>query len=287
MYPFLCLSLAAFISRVYTKEDTRDFLLFLVLFLTPALNTLIQFPGMTLQAIRYTYLGSLLILFVVAFFTSGKIRFLAYRISIIAVLALIIESEITLILKNSTKEAIPTGRVTIPEEFRGVIPEIAPIGEIVSADLLPGLLVRGGQGDLFKIPEIAEYQSEPVLNFNYHEVQKPYQNPWWLWFHGYLKIPDDGHYYIATLSDDGSEILVNDIRVLEDWEREGIEFTSNKLFLKKGFYSLDIRYFDYAEGALLHVMVRPPGEEEFERIPNEWLFCDPDELNLEWEETEE
>ncbi len=69
-------------------------------------------------------------------------------------------------------------------------------------------------------------------------------------FNGYIDIPSDGIYAFYTYSDDGSEIRVDDILVVDNDGLHSREERTGSIALRKGLHKFSLRYFDSNGGIL-------------------------------------
>ena len=63
-------------------------------------------------------------------------------------------------------------------------------------------------------------------------------------FQGYLKIAQNGIYTFFTTSDDGSDLWIDGIKVVDNGGPHGPVEVMGKIALKKGFHTFRVRYFD-------------------------------------------
>ena len=63
-------------------------------------------------------------------------------------------------------------------------------------------------------------------------------------FEGYIKIDKDGPYTFFLSSDDGSNLFIDDVQIIDNGGDHGMVEKSGKAFLRKGFHKIKISYFD-------------------------------------------
>ncbi len=63
-------------------------------------------------------------------------------------------------------------------------------------------------------------------------------------FSGFIKVKSDGIYTFYTRSDDGSDLWIDGIRVVNNGGAHGELEKEGKIALKKGFHKIRVRYFD-------------------------------------------
>jgi len=88
---------------------------------------------------------------------------------------------------------------------------------------------------------------------------------------GYLFIPDDGSYEIITKSDDGVIFSINDNILINNWVMHGIEERNCKLFLKKGWRSIQLDYLQLEGDAFIQLLWKTPFSNSKTIIPKENL----------------
>lgn len=89
---------------------------------------------------------------------------------------------------------------------------------------------------------------------------------------GYIRIPADGVYTFALFSDDGSTMTIDgDLFLNNDGAHSQMEIIAQKA-LKKGFHSIEVRYFDHNGGMLEMYLLNEKGEKQ--PLPKEWLMHD-------------
>lgn len=72
---------------------------------------------------------------------------------------------------------------------------------------------------------------------------------------GYIKIPTDGIYTFALMSDDGSWLKIDGNMIVDNDREQSPHEMICQQALRKGFHALEVRYFDHNGGMLrLHVM---------------------------------
>lgn len=81
-------------------------------------------------------------------------------------------------------------------------------------------------------------------------------------FTGYIKIKSSGIYTFYTTSDDGSDLWIDDIKVVDNGGAHGAVEESGKIALKKGFHKIEVRYFDGGGNNSLSVEMNKEGEKK-------------------------
>jgi len=101
---------------------------------------------------------------------------------------------------------------------------------------------------------IMETVEDTPINFNWSsEAKKPYKSPFTIEWDGLLKIEHRDNYTFLLCSDDGSELFLNNIKIINNGGRHGIVEKRKTIFLEPGFYRFHVRYFDMGGGAALYL----------------------------------
>lgn len=146
-------------------------------------------------------------------------------------------------------------------ETKAVYIPLQPI-KVSSSGMEPGLRKKVYEGHPKKtlIKETAE---DTPLNFHWpSEAQKPYPSPFTIEWDGFFKVAVRGDYTFVLASDDGSELFLNDSRVIDNGGRHGIVKKTKTIFLEPGFYRFLVRYFDVGGGAAFSLKWKVPGAHE-------------------------
>lgn len=80
--------------------------------------------------------------------------------------------------------------------------------------------------------------SLPTIQQEVPSLPETYSIQW----HGVIYAPVSGTYHFGTASDDGSEILLNDQRIVDNRGLHGHQERTGAIELSKGFHQIDIRY---------------------------------------------
>lgn len=117
--------------------------------------------------------------------------------------------------------------------------------------------------DIDKAPVKGEYIVESVT------IPEEVKGNIGLVIKGYIKVPADGIYTFALLSDDGSTLTIDDELLGDnDGAHSTVEIIVQKA-LKAGLHPVEIRYFDCNGGILQMGLVNEKGGKE--TLPKEWL----------------
>lgn len=88
---------------------------------------------------------------------------------------------------------------------------------------------------------------------------------------GWIVIPATGEYQFATDSDDGSVLLLNRQRVVDNGGAHGLQKASGAIFLERGSYPLEILYFNAGGFSVMKAFWTPPNAPETP-LPSDALF---------------
>jgi len=93
---------------------------------------------------------------------------------------------------------------------------------------------------------------------------------------GYLYLPDPGSYRFQALSNDGIECLLNQTLLLTDPDVHKARRSPTRLVkvASKGWFPLQIRYFQRKGTAALKLYWQPPGTDQLTVIPQEMYAHD-------------
>ncbi len=96
-----------------------------------------------------------------------------------------------------------------------------------------------------------------------------------LQYSGYIKIPKDGIYTFYTSSDDGSRLFINDMLVVDNDGKHGMQEKKGEVALKTGYHKFSITYFENGGGEGIEAKIQGPTLEKGE-IPPSILFSKKD-----------
>ncbi len=154
---------------------------------------------------------------------------------------------------------------SVSKEFRKVIPfDSRPIR---SGKLAKGLDFQYFEfGDADSIPSydrLAPVRKGTTTHFDLAELAGERLDHYGFRFEGYVEIPRDGIYTFFTRSDDGSNLYVGGVKVVDNDGSHGARTRSGNIALRKGFHPVRIDYFEDFLGQELEVGYRSdvPGSE--------------------------
>ena len=90
-------------------------------------------------------------------------------------------------------------------------------------------------------------------------------------FTGYIKVPTDGQYTFYTTSDDGSDLFIDNILVVNNDGLHGAVEKSGNIGLKAGLHYISVGYFQQGGGSTLNVSYAGPGVTK-QIIPSSALY---------------
>ncbi|SOD59560.1 Carbohydrate binding module (family 35) [Streptomyces zhaozhouensis] len=91
---------------------------------------------------------------------------------------------------------------------------------------------------------------------------------------GNIHVPDDGTYDFRLISDDGSRLYLDDQEIIVNDQRQPPTAVDGTAELTAGAHALRIEYFQGAYDKALRLEWSPPGQEEFELVPESALTTD-------------
>ena len=91
-------------------------------------------------------------------------------------------------------------------------------------------------------------------------------------FNGLIRVPSDGVYTFSTKSDDGSVLLIDGQKVVDNDGSHAEISAIGRIALKEGFHPYTLLYFESYEGEALSVSWIIPGTEKEEVILPKYLF---------------
>ena len=123
---------------------------------------------------------------------------------------------------------------------------------------------------------------DPNINFNWQPLGPDPLPPgiisdgyWSADWQGFINIPSDGQYIFATVSDDGSIVLIDNVRVVDNGgDHPPLHVAGAPVQLTKGFHPIIVKYFESFGGAAMLQLnwTVPDGNEEI--VPSSVLFTD-------------
>ena len=90
-------------------------------------------------------------------------------------------------------------------------------------------------------------------------------------FSGYLRVPADGLYEFALVSDDGSNLSIAGKLVVDNDNYHGAEEKTGMIALSRGLHPFLLRYAQATGGFALGLRMRREGG-TWQPVPADWLF---------------
>jgi len=88
-------------------------------------------------------------------------------------------------------------------------------------------------------------------------------------YNGYIRIDSNDVYTFSTQSDDGSQLLIDDIPVINNDGKHGSLEQGGSVPLQKGYHKFTLKYFNVGTTAQLHVYLTIPGKPKGEISPDQ------------------
>ena len=175
----------------------------------------------------------------------------------------------TTMLRAKTFYANGSGSSTTKADFIRVTP--APAISILNKT--PGLLANYYEGQWKKMPDfnkILRVRSSTVTTPDLGQLQTRQYN-YAVRFSGYVNIPATGIYTFYINSDDGSQLYLDDQKLVDNDGSHGDLEKSGDKALSAGLHRFTVNYFQDASGQTLQVYIKGPGMAK-QIIPPSMLF---------------
>jgi len=91
-------------------------------------------------------------------------------------------------------------------------------------------------------------------------------------FSGIILVPEDGIYEFMTMSDDGSVLYIDNMKIVDNDGSHATISATGRIALKKGHHTYKLLYFEDCEGEYLSWGWKRPMSDSFENIPVSNLF---------------
>lgn len=168
--------------------------------------------------------------------------------------------------KNDEGEWISSEPTTLQVILPVVKKSVNPIG------LKPGIAYQYYQGAFKSVKDfgalsVLKEGVEPVVSL----APKLRNENFALCYTGFIKVEKSGIYNFATVSDDGSTVLIGGEVVVDADGSHSAKFISGEVALEAGLHPITVNYFQGNEGSALSLHYEGPGLEKQE-VPAEALF---------------
>jgi len=114
----------------------------------------------------------------------------------------------------------------------------------------------------------AVVDSGVVKSFNTSVIKKN-NTAFGIIFSGFIRIDSSDVYGFSTQSDDGSELLIDDIPVVKNDGKHSVIEQGGSVPLQKGYHRFTLKYFNVGTTGMLHVYLTIPGKPKGELSPDE------------------
>lgn len=93
-------------------------------------------------------------------------------------------------------------------------------------------------------------------------------------FKGLIYVPQKGIYEFLTRSDDGSVLLINNKKIVDNDGSHAAIVATGRIALEQGYHTYELLYFEDYEGEHLSWGWKQPGSDHFEPIPDANLYVE-------------
>jgi len=87
---------------------------------------------------------------------------------------------------------------------------------------------------------------DETANYSWSPIKDHGDNYTVVW-NGYIKIDKDGEYGFGTISDDGSEVWIDDKLVVDNAQYQWYDWEDNHLHLTPGMHKISVKFFEGSE----------------------------------------
>jgi len=150
-----------------------------------------------------------------------------------------------------------------------------------SLNLLPALNISNAvngldytyyEGNFNTIPNFSDLTPTLTSSMSNFNISNARQNSNFAYYYsGYIYVPTDGQYIFYTNSDDGSNLSIDNVLVVNNDGLHAAQEQSGKIGLKAGFHSIGVSYFQQYGGSVLRVSEEGPGISK-QAIPSSVLY---------------
>jgi hexosaminidase len=146
-----------------------------------------------------------------------------------------------------------------------------PLPPVNYTGTVQGLKYRLFEGTFNSTNDLANaavIDSGIVKSFNPLELKKN-NTSFGIIYSGYIRIDSDNVYGFSTLSDDGSELMIDDVTVVRNDGKHSQLEQGGAVPLQKGYHRFILKYFNVGSSGMLHVYLTLPGHPKGELTPDE------------------
>jgi hypothetical protein len=126
----------------------------------------------------------------------------------------------------------------------------------------PGLKYNYYEGSWEKLPDFSKLtpvKSGVVDNFNINERKVDLY--YGFTFDGYINVPETDVYAFYLKSDDGSKLIIDEVKVLDNDGTHGMDEKRLDVALEKGLHKISIQFFQHGGGQGLKLEWKQMGKE--------------------------
>jgi hypothetical protein len=184
--------------------------------------------------------------------------------------------EETILLRESAMIVARCFRDNIPvsDTIRRHIRKVNPIPSIKKENVTPGLICEYYEGVWDSIPDFQSLQPLKQIAVSEFDLANREKNDHYgFLFEGYIEVEEDGVYDFYTDSDDGSELFINDQRVVNNDGLHGMQTRNGAIPLEKGLHKIRVTYFEKDGNDALKVFYKGPRFMK-KQVPASVLFRD-------------
>ena len=153
--------------------------------------------------------------------------------------------------------------------------KVKPLPAIKAEPLGPGVRYEYYEGHWNDLPEfdnLSPIKTGTIENFDFSLRNRP--DHFAFLYQTYLRVPRSGTYEFFTISDDGSQLFVDDQLVVDNGGLHGMAEAGGYVALAAGLHTITVTFFERDGGDGLEVWYAGPDIDK-QRIPAEALMCEP------------
>ena len=178
-----------------------------------------------------------------------------------------VDRSLTLCAKGFKAGAAPSQTLTLRAE------KAVFLSPAAAAATVPGVRFAYYEGTFSKVADIARgklvstgVMAAPSI------AEAPQEDHFGYVFEGLIRIPEWGVWEFFTRSDDGSVLLIDGRKVVDNDSSHAAVTATGRVALEAGLHACKLLYFEDYEGQELEWGWKAPGEKAFSPIPAENLF---------------
>jgi len=157
---------------------------------------------------------------------------------------------------------------SVSKRYKKVLPEPS----LCLENIKNGLVVNYYEGKWDMLPKFENLVPVKTSIANNIDVSaKQQDNYYGLMFTGFIKLPEDDIYTFFTESDDGSQLFIDNILIVDNDGQHGMETRSGQIALKKGYHKIKVTFFEMKGGDDLKVSFKTLNSEK-RTLPSTVLF---------------